>query len=252
MSVGIAVSTSDLEYARATLDGIANGAPIAIRSAINDTLKSGRAEWVRATKEHLNTTAAEIRKRISISDRPTAFSLTGTLTAKNQPIRFEEFKPRWTKAGGVNVTGIKDLGPTIFPHGFKATMKSGHQGVYQRVKLGAIGAGTTIEQLKAKGFQPQGGAISGPVPDWMVGRGFRHQKRSASGGEFTRVTPRGISWRLPMKDLMGPSVVTASDKVPDLIPKVSKVIADKFSERLMSKVEWQLSKAKPTLPPETE
>lgn len=253
MEAVLAISTADLEYARATLDGVANGAQIAIRSAINDTLKSGRTEWVRETKEHLNAPAAEIRKRIAITGRPTAFALAGTLTAKNDPIRFEDFKPKWSKSGGITVTGIKDLGPTIFPHGFRATMKSGHRGAYQRSKLNVFTSDTSAADLVKQGFAEHEAKsiFANNGGKAFLGRGIRHQKRIASGGNFVKVTPRGIAQRLPMKDLMGPSVVVAAEKVPELIPKVSKVIGDKFSDRLMSKIEWQLSKGKSTVPPDT-
>jgi hypothetical protein len=116
----------------------------------------------------------------------------------------------------VAVTTVKHEGVQVFKHMFRRTMASGHTGVFERVK----GAAKVV---------PHNGRYDG-----------RRIKRGPRKGQFLL--------RQPIKEAFGPSVLKAFELAPGLADEALRDISAKLEERLVSKVEWQLAKARPDVP----
>jgi hypothetical protein len=248
-NVAIQFRAADLAFAEAMLEAIPNGARTAIRSAINDTLKRERTDMTALVADHLNLGPAEIRKRITITDRPTAYSLSGTLTVGYEGVPLEKFKPTVTKGAGASVTMLKDKGPETFKHAFGAKMPgSGHRGVFSRAKLGVFTKRTTVADLVRQGFPEHEAREAVRNANGLAGRGVRFQKRAAAGGNFPRVNARGVAWRLPIRTYRGVPVVAVFEHKPDLLDLVGVRTSDRFHERLLSKIDWILSRGNANFP----
>lgn len=237
------ISPAQVEQARAMLSHIKGGAEQAIRSAINDVLRSERTDITRKIREHMNLPYRAVQERIAITGRPSRDSLTGKIRISYKPVPLREFspKPRATKRGGVTASPLKGSSPLQFRHAFKAKMKSGHIGFFLRAKLPVFGAGTTAKDLESMGF-PSWEARQIVQGGGQTGRGIRRQRRAAAGGNFPRVTPQGFAWRLPIAQLMGPAVSTTLQTKPGLLDDVLANAADKLQKRLASKIDWLLSR----------
>lgn len=243
MPATIAMNAGDLAYAEEMLRDIKNGARDAIRSAINDTLQRTKGPIAGELAQEINLGKQRIGKQIAITGRPTAYALSGELTISHEPIRLEDYKPRWSRAGGVMVTTIKSEGPHTFRHGFRARMKSGHVGFYLRQKLNVFTAQTTAQDLVKLGFADWEAKqiFSYGTDKAFRGKGIRHQSRIAFGGNFPSVNASGIAGRLPMADIMGPSPVAVIEHKPDILNVPVENMAERFHERLLSKIDWKLA-----------
>ncbi len=244
--VSVIIKSADLAYAETALRDIKNGAREAIRSAINDTLQRSKGPLAGELAEEINLGKQRIGRQITITGRPTAFALSGELTVSHAPIRLEEYKPRWTKSGGVTVTTLKRSGPSTFKHGFRQTMASGHKGFYLRERLTVFTAKTTAKTLQdILGYTKAEAStlIESASAKLLYGSGIRKQKRLSTGGNFPRMAASGFVSKLPIRDLMGPSPVAAIEHRPEILNVPAASLSAMFHERLLSKIDWKLSQA---------
>lgn len=219
-NIAIAASVGQLAYAEETLRAVPGGAQVAIRGAINDTLKWARTQLVRLIGEQINLRARDIRDRINIVKRASGGDLEGVIKIDYKAVPLIDFRARFSKRNGVTATIFKGDGAQAFRHQFKATMASSHVGAFQRVK----GAPKAI---------PKHGRYSG-----------RTIKRGPNKGQQIL--------RQPIKEAFAVSVLAAFARNPDLQQQALGGIATKFAERLASKVQWQLQKASTAMPPSSE
>lgn len=208
--VSISLRPADVAYAEAMLAAIPNGARTAIRSAINDTLKSERAEMVGQVRGEMNALAKEVRARIDVTDRPRAYSLSGALSVSYGRLRLEDFRPKPKERRGAGVAGVvmKRKGPIRFRHGFEAPVGPGHQALLirrgpKRVPTKGRYAGRTVTRGPRKGQ---------PV------------------------------LRQAVTDILAAPVVGVYEQFPQLLDVVVSDTGRKFHDRLLSKVEWMLAR----------
>ena len=77
----------------------------------------------------------------------------------------------------------------------------------------------------------------------------RRSYRDADGRRAYRFSARTKAvLRQPIRETFGPSVLRAFDLAPGLADAALADIGAKLQERLLSKVQWQLSKASPDVP----
>jgi hypothetical protein len=213
INVGLQVNRSDLAYAEAMLDAIPGGLQRALRAAVTDTLKSGRTLLTKAIYQDLTLARAEVASKI----KPSAVGAdaVGTITIgyERQPII--DFKGKFTQKG-VTAQPVRDSSGVVLKHAFKAKMASGHVGAFER---------------------KQGG-----------------EKRPAQQGKYAyRTIKRGPRKGQPVArqaivEIPGPPVVASFEKAPNLADDAVAALGERLTERLMAKVEWQLSRANPNVP----
>lgn len=219
LSVGIgADQIADIE---GSLAGTNADAKALIRSAINETCKHLRTNLTRGLREHLNLKAADVRERISIVQQATDDNLLGILRLDYRHVPLIDFKAKWTKAGGVTVTTVRETGPQHFAHMFKATMLSGHVDIWHRF------------QYEPKHL-PQKGSYT------LAARLKRQQ-------EAHRIRPhklKPVVARQSINRSVGPSVVGAFEKAPGLADAALADAGDYFAKRIASKIAWKLEGAR--------
>lgn len=196
------ITISSVGTAWAKLDAELAGFPKAIRqthyAAVKKTADQGRNMiFARFKEQYPNVQKSKIesgdltkRKRPIVSrvenreDRP-----TGIISVRDYKIPMIAFKPTGggakipSRAGGVTVTMDKAKGPQIFRHAFKAKMRSGHEGIFNRVS-----------------------AMSGGK--WKPG--WKH-----------KTTASGYAARFPIRELFGPSIYDLVD-VPEINAQVMR------------------------------
>ncbi len=187
-----AITFSSTKTAWAALDAELAGFPKQLKqvhyAAVKKTADQGRNMiFKRFQQQYPNVQKSKIesgdltkRKRPIVSrvdnreDKP-----TGVISVRDYKIPMIAFKPTGggvaipSKPGGVNVTMDKSRGVQIFRHAFRARMKSGHIGIFNRVSA------------------KMGGK-------WRVG--WKH-----------KTTASGYAARFPIKELMGPSIYDLVD-----------------------------------------
>lgn len=210
--ISVSISTVQLAELEETLKAIPNGARTAIRSAINDTLKYGRTALTNQMADVLNLKKSDIRQRINIARRAMGNNLEGVLKLDYQAVPLQKFSGSTSRRPPLAaITTLKGKPPITYKHRFRQRMQSGHLGIFERAK-------------GANKIRPTKGTYAGRII-----------KRGPNKGKPLL--------RQPIIESFGISVVRAFDLDPELQDRALANIADKFQERLASKVQWQLSKA---------
>lgn len=210
--ISVSISTVQLAELEETLKAIPNGARTAIRSAINDTLKYGRTALTDQMSDVLNLKKADIRQRINVAQRAVGNNLEGVLKLDYQAVPLQKFSNSISRRPPLaSITTLKGKPPITYKHRFRQRMQSGHLGIFERAK-------------GANKIRPTKGTYAGRII-----------KRGPNKGKPLL--------RQPIIEAFGISVVRAFDLDPALQDRAMANIADKFQERLASKVQWQLSKA---------
>lgn len=125
------------------LAGVANGANRAYAAAINTTLKTGRSRLTKRIIQQLGgVKQKDLKDQITV--RPAsagsgqaAAVLSGAIKISARPVPLYDYAPRpsmpgKTKAAGVSIRGV--TGRQLIAHSFIARMKSGHIGIWKRVR----------------------------------------------------------------------------------------------------------------------
>lgn len=243
-NVSIGLSAADLRGLQDDLRGVRNGARIAIYTAINDTLKSGRAELVRRMREHLTAKAGEVRDRIKVTKPARQDDLFGRMAVDYKAVPLAEFKGSASKRG-VTAQPIKGQPAQTFKHAFRATMKSTHTGYFARARVLALPRATVSAAMRTGNFATEAEArmslaIMRRDPKYLT-TGLR-LKRSRTQGPYVAATVHGFASRLPIDELFGPSVLTAFTIDPQIQEATFRDLDRKLAERVRSKVKWLLEK----------
>lgn len=210
--ISVSVSRAQLAEIEETLKAIPSGAKTAIRAAINDTLKSGRSSLTDEMAGVLNLKKSDIRQRITIQKKATSNSLEGVIKIDYWPVPLQKFSNSTSRRPPLApIVTLKGKPAQTFKHRFRQRMQSGHLGIFERAK-------------GANKVRPTKGTYAGRII-----------KRGPNKGKPLL--------RQPIVEAFGISVVRAFDLDPALQQRALSDIADKFQERLASKVQWQLSKA---------
>lgn len=136
---------------------------------------------------------------------------TGIISVRDYKIPMIAFKPTGggaripSKAGGVKVLMDKSRGAQLFRHVFKGRMRSGHEGIFARVKGSA----------KSRTFTRNGKTVT------------------AKGG----IGPGGFAWGLAIRELFGPSIYDLVD-----VPAINAEVMGKIEDILVKNIEGQIKR----------
>jgi hypothetical protein len=245
----ISLDKATLQHVQDSLAAIPNGARIALYTAINDTLKSERAELVRRMGAHINAKASDIRDEIKVHKTASAEDMSGELRISYKALPLGEFKglrdTQRTSKRGVTVQPLKNQAAMQFKHAFTATVTAGktgtHKGVFLREKLTSLKRMTPQALLDTGWFATISEARSA-----LSGEGRRNaflgvrQHRMRLRSWLARETVSGYASRLPIMELFGPSVVAAFEIDPEIQRITFEDTQEKLAERVRSKVDWLL------------
>jgi hypothetical protein len=190
--ISYTVDSSAFAEAKALLDPV--GYVIAAQAAIGRTLVTGVAATARIVGRTLNLKIGDIKETIR-TDKPSFDKLEGSIAVDRKPVPLGEFPSTQTKRG-VSVKVWKDGGREVLKSTFKATMSTGHQGVFERLR----GAAGTID------------ATNSPSKFVIGGKGGKLYIKLPEGSrnrDYARAAPSGRVWRLPIVERFGPTVVGA-------------------------------------------
>lgn len=132
MELRVSVDQASLKAVTDRLAGIRNGVGIACARAINHTVARGKTSIVKTIADESGLKTASVRAAISIK-KATPQNLAGSIIIGGKGRPLIDFKSlRVSKRAGVSVQMMKNKPRSIFRHAFKATMKSGHVGIFTR------------------------------------------------------------------------------------------------------------------------
>lgn len=173
----------------------------AIWQAVSRTTNKGRTQARQAAKDLTGLPAKHVNKAI-VSTLTRTDNPTGSITVTRAGMPLSAYKVKVSKSGGVTSEGTKGMQQLAFRHGFKATMKSGHTGVYLRAR-GV--AGVLDQQTHPRQFVPLAQrVIGGQYSSQIYIQGVNQRKRALSRGSAS-----GVVRRLPIVEIMGRPIIDA-------------------------------------------
>jgi hypothetical protein len=129
----VRLNTADVERAMRVLKA---KAPIAIVRALNKSIASAKVVMAREVSSDMGLKVGDVKERISLREARLD-NFTATLYAHGSPIPLIDFGatgPEPSRGKGRGVRSRLRGGKPLLPHAFIATMRSGHRGVFERVK----------------------------------------------------------------------------------------------------------------------
>jgi hypothetical protein len=130
LQITLTIDQEQLTRVTRTLDGIRDGVPKALSTAINKTLPRLRTIEAREVRKELNLKHGDILKTIALR-KASPKSLSGSLTTSRHPVPLYLYAARQVR-DGVSVLVRRSRGREVIKGAFIATMKSGHVGVFKR------------------------------------------------------------------------------------------------------------------------
>jgi len=210
------VEVRGIPEVKAMLSNIKNGANKAICRALNETVKGVKTDSAKKITEKFNV-AQKTVKRDFKSHNATYSNLSAKVEAKGKPVPLGKTLRTGQKAAGATVIVKKGSERKTIFHAFKATMRSGHKGIFTRDYTQKKGYKKSTRKLQKKGF-------------------YAHLP-----GEKTGFA--GVNYRLPIQELF-------TSRVPDVFGNVEvmKPVLKKASERLEKNMsheaDWVLENAR--------
>jgi hypothetical protein len=131
----IEVDKKTLDDVKYMLDTVKNGAETAIMRAANDTATTARSRIVKTVSERVNLLQKRIREDTNI-EKANLSKLDARAIIYRRQVPLVEF-PHITSFVGTSVSVRKDRNAELYRHRFKATMRSGHVGIYERRMRGS-------------------------------------------------------------------------------------------------------------------
>lgn len=128
--ITVEVEKKTLDEVKFMLAAVEGGAAKAIIRASNDTAVTARAKIVDKTFARLHLKKARVRENTSVFKTNT-LTIGARAVIFKRPIPLVEF-PHITSFVGLSVEVRKNKGPDFFRHRFKAQMRSGHTGLFER------------------------------------------------------------------------------------------------------------------------
>ena len=151
--------------------------PVAISRAINKTMPQARTQLAKEVRQDWNIKAGAFKKAAKIVQKSNTRTLTSIIKAKGSPIPVIKFTGTRQNAKGVRVNIKKATGAKTITHGFVTVMKTGHKGAFIRRRKGEA-----------------------------LARASRNTKGSRIVGGINARGNSGLMGRLPVKELVGPSI----------------------------------------------
>ena len=198
-SISVTLDRSDWLDLQRSLRSIQNGAPRALKSAVNRTLNGVKTDMARETQQRLALKQKRIKKDIKITKRANMRDFSGRVSSKGQPVSLYSFGAKQKKRG-VSVKVLKSEGRKTIRGAFIAPGKHGNTMVFWRKKSGA-GA----DQIGTKRKKP-----------WMV---------------YAQLPER---YRYPVEALHGPRIQDITAR-----PEVMQAVQDKATVRLRKELASQ-------------
>lgn len=164
------------------------------------------------TRERLNITATAANDAITSKVVGGGEQSVGVISVTRKRLGLIDFR-HTVRKGGVSAVIEKGRAPVEFRHGFKATMRSGHVGIFLRKRLSILSAATQPQEL----MEAHGKTLSEAETSLGIlkSRFGKLGINNRSGRPYVRVTPRGFAWRLPLQELGGPPVISTIEDVTD-------------------------------------
>lgn len=132
MAAGITIDKTDLLSVERSMGAIRKGAPDAIRFATNDSLSALKTAASREIRNHVTAKAKYVNRDITIKKMYVS-DMSANVTAKGLPLPLVAYKHSKTMKG-MKIQVLKKGIAKLVKHSFKATMKSGHEGIFWRQK----------------------------------------------------------------------------------------------------------------------
>ncbi|MBN2397100.1 MAG: phage tail protein [Deltaproteobacteria bacterium] len=142
MRVNVEINQSQLNRACLLLSTVKCGAAKVTARAINRTLSGVKTDASAEIRNEITATKKYVDRTFKIQKASTV-NLRGAVSSTGRPLPLIAFSTRKTKKG-VSVLVKKGRTRKVIPHTFIATMKSGHEGVFWREKVG----GKMVGRLK--------------------------------------------------------------------------------------------------------
>jgi len=189
-AVQIKIEDQELKEFECRLGATANALPKVVSRGINRTADQGRTLISRRLREQMKLRDRDIKARLTIAPRATYARWFSRINIGTGGIPVLGFGARQTAAG---VTWAPPLAMglrALIPHAFKATMPTGHMGIFIRAP---------------------------------VGGGFKGRMRAGEISEGVKLVPR-----LPILAVVGPSLAEAYFNVGGLAASCEKEVAGKL------------------------
>jgi hypothetical protein len=154
--VSIEVDNKTLDEVKFMLATVKNGARDAIRLAANQTAVTARSEIAKTVASRIQLTQTRIKKDTHIQKAKFGATSAQVIIFKKL-IPLVDFPHTVRLRGGISVGIRKGRARELFRHQFKATMRSGHVGIFERRMLpsGRIARRLPIDE----GFGPHIGEV---------------------------------------------------------------------------------------------
>ena len=214
-NINISVDRSDLREVIRALDGIRNGAPRALKGAVNRTLQGVKTSMARETSKVLALPQRRIKKDIHIAKRASTSDFSGRVTSKGQPVSLHSFGAR-EKKRGVSVKVLKSEGRKTIEGAFIFMAK------YTEKKTGKKKINLMVG-WREKTAENAGQIGSKKRKPWM---------------EYAALPPR---YRYPVEALHGPRIQDITSR-PEVIGAVEEAGRERLKKELASQVDRLLDR----------
>ena len=128
------VDQASLQYVQKKLGAMQNKAPIVISRALNKTAVSARQRLATRAQQAYTVKSGGFKKDMQIK-KASSGNLVAEIRSQGKPLKIVKFKYSASKSSGAKADITKSgLKPLIMGNikAFKATMSSGHSGIFQR------------------------------------------------------------------------------------------------------------------------
>jgi len=189
-AVQIKIEDQELKEFECRLGATANALPKVVSRGINRTADQGRTLISRRLREQMKLRDRDIKARLTIAPRATYGRWLSRINIGTGGIPVLGFGARQTAAGVIWAPPLAMGLRALIPHAFKATMPTGHMGIFIRAP---------------------------------VGGGFKGRIRAGEISEGVKLVPR-----LPILAVVGPSLAEAYFNVGGLAASCEKEVAGKL------------------------
>lgn len=225
----IGVSPAQFAELERELVGIKDGVKKALAGAINKVTAKATTRVKREIKKRVSLKMSSISEAVkTVKTSAKSDPIVGKIRLSDSPRPLIDFPNRRLKKG--YSVRIRPGKPSKFPRAFAATMKSGHRGLFGRVK------GTDVKpKTKPLVWYGEGGV-----------RQVTHL--TVAGYKPPKIGGSGYVSRLPIKELFGPSITAIYANTPGLIEREIETIQLDLRGELLSQVDRFLKRAKVNRP----
>lgn len=218
MPAGVTIDKTDITSVKNSMAAIKAGAPDAIRFATNNVLAALKTAASKAIRAKVTAKAKAVNATLTIK-KMFVSDMSANLTCTGEPVALVDYYHTKT-VKGIKVMVEKNGTPKVVKHSFKATMNSGHTGIFWREDR-RRGVGSKRFPI---------GKYAKPAPP----TGFR-------SGEMKSL---GIStFQLPIHELWGPRIPDVMND-DDVMGPILQEASDRYDDRLKYHIDRLLDMAR--------